>query len=97
MFDRVSLLFQNLLSQKEGTTHLSCFRIAAIVMIALSRMHYLVRRWQLGHHLGSGTVMSRGCSESTLTSTHSLYHGEYTASCYGFYLLRTPFKLYTTL
>jgi hypothetical protein len=47
-----------------------------MVVIALSRMHYLVRRWRLGYRIGSNAVLSRGISESTLSSTLSLYHGE---------------------
>ena len=63
------------------STWLSCFRAAAIVIIALSRMHFLVRRWQRRYHTGSSAVLTRGLSESTLSS----FHGRYTASCCSFW------------
>jgi chromosome segregation ATPase len=46
------------------------FKTAAIVIIALSRMHFLVRRWQHRRHTGSSPVLTRGLSESTLSSFH---------------------------
>ncbi|KAJ4436140.1 hypothetical protein ANN_18767 [Periplaneta americana] len=48
---------------------------AAIVVIAVSRMHYLVRRWRQGRRIGSNVALSRGYSESALSSTQSSYHG----------------------
>jgi hypothetical protein len=75
-FVRRECLFWNSFSEKGVITWFSCFRIAAMVVIALSRMHYLVRRWRLGHRIGSNAGLSRGISESTLSSTLSLYHGE---------------------
>ncbi|XP_069704489.1 pericentrin-like isoform X1 [Periplaneta americana] len=51
------------------------FRSAAIVVIAVSRMHYLVRRWRQGRRIGSNVALSRGYSESALSSTQSSYHG----------------------
>jgi hypothetical protein len=47
-----------------------------MVVIALSRMHYLVRRWRLGRRIENISGLSRGISESTLSSTLSLYRGE---------------------
>ncbi|PNF22695.1 hypothetical protein B7P43_G07122 [Cryptotermes secundus] len=51
------------------------FKIAAIVVIALSRMRYLVRRWRLRCQIGSGAGLSRGVSESTVFSAQSSCHG----------------------
>ena len=74
------VLSRNVFCQEHVSTWLSCFRTAAIVIIALSRMHFLVRRWQHRHHTGSSAVLTRGFSESTLSS----FHGRYTASCCSF-------------
>jgi len=67
-------------SCQDVSTRLSCFRTAALVIIALSRMHFLVRRWQHRCHTGSIAVLTRGLSESTLSS----FHGRYTALCCSF-------------
>ncbi|PNF22698.1 hypothetical protein B7P43_G07122 [Cryptotermes secundus] len=55
------------------------FKIAAIVVIALSRMRYLVRRWRLRCQIGSGAGLSRGVSESTVFSAQSSCHGRSTS------------------
>ncbi|XP_069680061.1 A-kinase anchor protein 9-like isoform X4 [Periplaneta americana] len=63
---------QHTASRKKPKTR---FRTAAIVVIAVSRMHYLVRRWRQGRRIGSNAALSRGYSESALSSTQSSYHG----------------------
>ncbi|PSN48348.1 hypothetical protein C0J52_08077 [Blattella germanica] len=47
----------------------------AIVVIALSRMRYMVQRWRLGRRIGSGAVLSRGFSETALSTAQSSYLG----------------------
>ena len=79
MCQKKCVLSRNVFCQ-DVSTRLSCFRTAAIVIIALSRMHFLVRRWQHRRHTGSSAVLTRGLSESTLSS----FHGKYTASCCSF-------------
>ncbi|XP_066992619.2 golgin subfamily A member 4 isoform X2 [Anabrus simplex] len=50
------------------------FKSAAIVVVAIHRMRYLVQRWYHGRNIGGSTVLNRAYSES-LFSGRSSYRG----------------------
>lgn len=63
----------------------SC-RIAAIAMIVICRMQYLVRRWRYGRLIGGNTVLGRAYSESIISSAS--YHGKNFGNCtVGYFFL----------